>query len=84
MLKQTFEPLRIPVLAGWRSGHCDPNLTLPMGALVRLDAGSKELVLEQDVVVRRPRNLSPGSPVIAGEPAPAANVSQDRRTTQTL
>ncbi|MEB0044512.1 MULTISPECIES: LD-carboxypeptidase [unclassified Pseudomonas] len=52
LLKQTFEPLRIPVLAGWRSGHCDPNLTLPMGALVRLDAGNKVLVLEQDVVIR--------------------------------
>jgi muramoyltetrapeptide carboxypeptidase len=52
LLKQTFEPLRIPVLSGWRSGHCDPNLTLPMGALVRLDAGKKELVLEQDVVVK--------------------------------
>ncbi|PZW93739.1 muramoyltetrapeptide carboxypeptidase [Pseudomonas sp. 478] len=52
LLKQTFAPLRIPVLAGWRSGHCDPNLTLPMGALVRLDAGNKELVLEQDVVIR--------------------------------
>ncbi len=52
LLKQTFEPYCIPVLAGWRSGHCDPNLTLPMGALVRLDAGNKELVLEQDVVVR--------------------------------
>jgi muramoyltetrapeptide carboxypeptidase len=34
LLKQTFEPFRIPVLSGWRSGHCDPNLTLPMGALV--------------------------------------------------
>jgi len=53
LLKQTFAPLKIPVLSGWRSGHCDPNLTLPMGALVRLDAGNKELVLEQDVVVRR-------------------------------
>ena len=52
LLKQTFEPLRIPVLAGWRSGHCDPNLTLPMGALVRLDAGEQRLVLEQDVVFR--------------------------------
>lgn len=52
LLKQTFEPLRIPVLAGWRSGHCDPNLTLPMGALVRLDAGNKALVLEQDVVIK--------------------------------
>jgi len=53
LLKQTFEPLRIPVLSGWRSGHCDPNLTLPMGALVRLNAGRQELLLEQDVVVRR-------------------------------
>ncbi|MNC82389.1 LD-carboxypeptidase [compost metagenome] len=53
LLKQTFAPFRIPVLAGWRSGHCDPNLTLPMGALVRLDAGDKTLVLEQDVVIRR-------------------------------
>jgi muramoyltetrapeptide carboxypeptidase len=53
LLKQTFEPLPIPVLSGWRSGHCNPNLTLPMGALVRMDAGNKELVLEQDVVTRR-------------------------------
>ncbi|MGH8388287.1 MAG: S66 peptidase family protein [Pseudomonas sp.] len=53
LLKQTFEPLQIPVLSGWRSGHCDPNLTLPLGALVRLDAGNQELVLEQDVVVKR-------------------------------
>ncbi|TWC12878.1 MULTISPECIES: LD-carboxypeptidase [unclassified Pseudomonas] len=53
LLRQTFEPLRIPVLSGWRSGHCDPNLTLPMGALVSLDAGEKRLVLEQDVVTTR-------------------------------
>lgn len=52
LLKQTFAPLGIPVLAGWRSGHCDPNLTLPMGARVRLDAGEKRLVLEQDVVLK--------------------------------
>ena len=52
LLKQTFEPLCIPVLAGWCSGHCDPNLTLPMGALVRLDAGEQRVVLEQDVVVK--------------------------------
>ncbi|QHD09236.1 S66 peptidase family protein [Pseudomonas sp. R76] len=52
LLKQTFEPLCIPVLSGWRSGHCDPNLTLPMGARVRLDAGEQQVVLEQDVVLR--------------------------------
>jgi len=50
LLKQTFEPLCIPVLSGWRSGHCDPNVTLPMGARVRLDAGEQRVVLEQDVV----------------------------------
>ena len=53
LLKQTLEPYGIPVLSGWRSGHCDPNLTLPMGALVKLDAGGKRLVLEQDVVADR-------------------------------
>ncbi|AZC25863.1 MULTISPECIES: LD-carboxypeptidase [Pseudomonas] len=52
LLKQTFEPFRIPVLAGWRSGHCDPNLTLPMGALVKLDAGARTLTLAQDVVFK--------------------------------
>jgi len=50
LLKEVFEPMGIPVLAGWRSGHCDPNLTLPLGAQVRLDAGQKTLMLEQDVV----------------------------------
>ncbi|MBN2974587.1 S66 peptidase family protein [Pseudomonas lactucae] len=52
LLKQTFEPLCIPVLSGWRSGHCDPNLTLPMGAQVRLDAGAQRVVLEQEVIFR--------------------------------
>jgi len=47
-----LEPLQVPVLAGWRSGHCDPNLTLPIGAIVRLDAGRQKLRLEQDVVQR--------------------------------
>ena len=51
LLKQELGPLNIPVLAGWRSGHCDPNITLPMGAHVRLDADNQQLVLKQDVVV---------------------------------
>ncbi|AMB85134.1 LD-carboxypeptidase [Pseudomonas agarici] len=51
LLKQELEPLAIPVLAGWRSGHCDPNLTLPLGAQVRLDADALQLVLEQDVTL---------------------------------
>ena len=51
LLKQEVGPLNIPVLAGWRSGHCDPNITLPMGAQVRLDADNQQLLLEQDVVL---------------------------------
>ncbi len=51
LLKQELGPLGIPVLAGWRSGHCDPNLTLPLGAQVRLDADARQVVLEQDVVL---------------------------------
>jgi len=50
LLHQFFGPLGIPVLSGWRSGHCDPNLTLPLGAIVTLDAERKALFLEQDAV----------------------------------
>ena len=50
LLARELGTLGIPVLAGWRSGHCDPNLTLPMGAQVRLDADKQQLVLEQAVV----------------------------------
>ncbi|QBF28643.1 LD-carboxypeptidase [Pseudomonas tructae] len=49
LLRQFFAPLNIPVLAGWRSGHCDPNLTLPMGARVHLDAQRQHLQLLQDL-----------------------------------
>ncbi|NIE75625.1 LD-carboxypeptidase [Pantoea sp. Ap-967] len=47
LLEQTFAPLGVPVLAGWRSGHCDPNVCLPLGAVVRLDSRAQTLVLEQ-------------------------------------
>lgn len=47
LLLDIFGPLGVPVLAGWRSGHCDPNVCLPLGARVRLDAQEQRLVLEQ-------------------------------------
>lgn len=49
LIQATFAELDIPVLAGWRSGHCDPNLTLPLGAQVILNADSQQLILAQDV-----------------------------------
>ncbi|CAM3699273.1 putative murein peptide carboxypeptidase [Pseudomonas reidholzensis] len=47
LLLDIFGPLGIPVLAGWRSGHCDPNVCLPMGARVRLDSEGQKVVLGQ-------------------------------------
>jgi muramoyltetrapeptide carboxypeptidase len=53
LFKEIFLPLGVPVLSGWRSGHGEPNLTLPLGARVSLDADRQQLRLAQDVVVRR-------------------------------
>ncbi|MBA1290822.1 S66 peptidase family protein [Pseudomonas japonica] len=49
LVKATFAELEIPILAGWRSGHCNPNLTLPLGARVVLDADSQRLTLAQSI-----------------------------------
>ncbi|CAG8868410.1 putative murein peptide carboxypeptidase [Pseudomonas fluorescens] len=49
LLQDIFGPLGVPVLAGWRSGHCNPNLCLPLGAQVRLDSTAGTLTLEQDL-----------------------------------
>lgn len=49
LLLDIFGPLGVPVLAGWRSGHCDPNLCLPLGARVKLDSERQCLVLAQDL-----------------------------------
>ncbi|WP_028632749.1 S66 peptidase family protein [Pseudomonas parafulva] len=49
LLRDTFAPLGVPVLAGWRSGHCDPNVCLPLGARVTLDSDAQALVLEQNL-----------------------------------
>ena len=49
--QEFFVPLQVPVLAGWRSGHVDPNLTLPIGALVTLDADRQGVRLDQPLVL---------------------------------
>jgi len=40
-------PLGIPILADWHAGHCNPNVTLPFGAIVTLDADRQTLRLAQ-------------------------------------
>ena len=41
-----------PVLWGLRAGHCSPKLTLPLGALVQLDAAAGTLRLLEDAVLK--------------------------------
>ncbi|MFD4836598.1 LD-carboxypeptidase [Achromobacter sp. NPDC058515] len=49
MMFEQFRARGIPVLAGWPSGHGDPNLTLPLGARVTLDTGRGALRLDQAI-----------------------------------
>jgi muramoyltetrapeptide carboxypeptidase len=48
LLKQMLLPLNKPLLAGWPTGHGTPNLPLPMGVRVRLDATAGTLTMQQD------------------------------------
>lgn len=50
LILEHFRSRGVPVLAGWPSGHGDPNLTLPLGAEVTLDTGRGALRLDQPVV----------------------------------
>jgi len=50
LLLEQFGARGIPVLAGWPSGHGEPNLTLPLGARVTLDTARAALRLDQAVI----------------------------------
>lgn len=50
LILEQFGARGIPVLAGWPSGHGDPNLTLPLGARVTLDTRQAALRLDQAVI----------------------------------
>jgi muramoyltetrapeptide carboxypeptidase len=50
LLNEYFSRLDVPVLAGFPAGHTRINLTLPMGALVELDAGDKRVSVCENVV----------------------------------
>jgi muramoyltetrapeptide carboxypeptidase len=43
--------LQTPVLSGLTVGHTDDQLTLPLGVMAELDAGTGELVIEEAGVV---------------------------------
>lgn len=45
VLRRAFEPLGIPVLTNFPAGHHRENATLPLGALVEVDAGRNRLTI---------------------------------------
>lgn len=48
-----FKPLGIPVVTGFPAGHADPNITLPMGARVEVDADHcRVTILENPVTMQ--------------------------------
>ena len=48
LLREFLLPLNKPVLGGWPSGHGTPNLPLPMGVQVTMDAPAGTLTLLED------------------------------------
>jgi muramoyltetrapeptide carboxypeptidase len=45
LVEEYLRPLRIPVLAGFPAGHTSDNLTLPMGAIIELDADRRTVTV---------------------------------------
>jgi len=50
LLRETFEPLGIPVVVGIPAGHLDGKRTLPLGGLARLDTRNGRLTVEPRAV----------------------------------
>ncbi|MGE5605989.1 MAG: S66 peptidase family protein [Bacteroidota bacterium] len=42
--------LKVPIISNFRSGHCVPLLTLPLGALIRIDADHLKIEILEKVV----------------------------------
>lgn len=42
-----LRPLPIPVISGFRIGHCSPNLAIPIGALARINTYDKTFTVEE-------------------------------------
>lgn len=40
-----FSQLKIPVVKGFKIGHCEPHFSVPLGALARLDGDAKTLTI---------------------------------------
>lgn len=44
-------PLGKPILSNLRAGHCEPKLTLPMGAMIEMDADAKKIIITESCLM---------------------------------
>ena len=58
VFRDVLVPLGIPILSGLDAGHDRTNLTLPLGALVRIDAARGEIFFEEPALCEK--NFSKG------------------------
>lgn len=45
LFKYYFKDLHVPVISGFKIGHCEPNVGIPLGVDAILDADNKELAI---------------------------------------
>lgn len=45
VLDDYFKPLKVPVVKGFKIGHCEPHFTVPLGVEAKLDANEKTLTI---------------------------------------
>jgi muramoyltetrapeptide carboxypeptidase len=51
IFRDVLSPCGKPTLGGYSIGHCDNNVTIPLGVRARLDAGAKSLTILENAVV---------------------------------
>lgn len=51
VIRDHIEPAGKPTILNLKAGHCEPMVTLPFGAKVKLDADNKEIIILENSVV---------------------------------
>ncbi|WP_053956102.1 S66 peptidase family protein [Inediibacterium massiliense] len=48
VLKMIIEPFNKPTIYNFKSGHCEPTITLPLGMVCELDATNKKIIIKRN------------------------------------
>ncbi|WP_129600070.1 S66 peptidase family protein [Anaerophilus nitritogenes] len=48
VLKMIIKPLNKPTIYNFKSGHCEPMITLPLGTICELDATNKKVIIRRN------------------------------------